>query len=207
MRSILCLLCLLLASCAQHRASHHLVDLSTLTNPPKLDVRYATRANFTHTQLYPLPKAYLHRDAAHALEGVQRDLARQGLGVKVFDGYRPLSVQQKMWNLIRDERYVSNPAVNRGRHTRGTAIDLTLVDKHGRELDMGTAFDDFTERAHSEHPHLPSRVKRNRAILTKAMTRHGFEAYPYEWWHFDYHGWQSYPVLDTPIEHLAAPRG
>lgn len=205
MKPYLFLASLLLASCAPQAVSHRLVDLSTLPHPPKLDVRYATKDNFTRTRLYPLPKAYLHQDAANALEGVQQDLARQGLGVKVFDGYRPLSVQKKMWDLIRDERYVSNPAINRGRHTRGTAVDLTLVDKHGRELDMGTAFDDFSERAHSAYPRLPSRVKRNRALLANAMMRHGFEVYPYEWWHFDFRNWQRYPVLDLPIDRLAAP--
>lgn len=202
MKALLLLGAVALASCVHRETTHGLVDLSTLPHPPRLDVRYATKNNFTHTQLYPLPKAYLHRDAASALAKVQQDLSRQNLSVKIFDGYRPLSVQQKMWDLIRDERYVSNPAVNRGRHTRGTAIDLTLVDRHGRELDMGTGFDDFSERAHAAFPHLSSQVKRNRAILANAMTRHGFEAYPYEWWHFDYRGWQSYPVLDVGIDTL-----
>lgn len=177
-----------------------------MRRPPVRDVRYATTDNFTHTRLYPLPKVFLHRDTARALEEVQAELAACGLGVKIYDGYRPLSVQWKMWNLIRDERYVSNPAVNRGRHTRGTAVDVTLVDRHGRELPMGTAFDDFTDRAHPDCAALPETVKRNRRMLAKVMTRHGFEVYPYEWWHFDLKGWKSYPVLDVGIDRLAATR-
>ncbi|BCU75909.1 hypothetical protein llg_06240 [Luteolibacter sp. LG18] len=171
-----------------------------------LDVRYATTDNFTRTKLYPLPKVFLHPDTARALEEVQSDLASRGLGLKIFDGYRPLSVQWKMWNLIHDERYVSNPAVNRGRHTRGTAVDVTLVDRRGRELPMGTAFDDFTDRAHPDYAALPEAVKGNRRLLAEVMTRHGFEAYAYEWWHFDLKGWKRYPVLDVGIDQLAVAR-
>jgi D-alanyl-D-alanine dipeptidase len=93
-----------------------------LPNPPIEEIRYATKYNFSGELLYPFPAAFLHRDAAASLEKVQEYLARSGLGLKVWDGYRPLSVQQKMWDLIRDERYVSNPAKNQGRHTRGTAV-------------------------------------------------------------------------------------
>ncbi|MGC4015047.1 MAG: M15 family metallopeptidase [Luteolibacter sp.] len=183
--------------------SPHLVDVESMRRPPVRDVRYATTDNFTRTKLYPLPKVFLHPDTARALEAVQADLAVHGLGLKIFDGYRPLSVQWKMWNLIHDDRYVSNPAVNRGRHTRGTAVDVTLVDRQGRELPMGTAFDDFTDRAHPDYPALPETVKRNRQLLAGVMSRHDFEAYPYEWWHFDLKGWKGYPVLDIGIDRLA----
>jgi D-alanyl-D-alanine dipeptidase len=194
-----------LVSCGAPKATpHHLVDVETFSRPPKLDVRYATKANFTHQRLYPRAKVFLHRDAAQALAAVQTDLAKDGLRLKIFDGYRPLSVQQRMWDLIRDERYVSNPAVNRGRHTRGTAVDVTLVDSSGRDLPMGTDYDDFSEKAHPDFAGLPQRVKRNRACLAAAMTRHGFEAYPFEWWHFDLKGWKRYPVLDVGIDALAA---
>lgn len=200
-RLVLAGLALGLAACAP---TPRLVDVETLPRPPKLDVRYATTANFTHQRLYPQAKVFLHRDTAKALAAVQADLAKEGLGLKIFDGYRPLSVQQRMWDLIRDERYVSNPAVNRGRHTRGTAVDVTLVDAKGRELPMGTGYDDFSEKAHANFAALPESVKRNRARLAAAMTRHGFEAYPFEWWHFDLKGWKRYPVLDVGIDALAA---
>lgn len=193
-----------LAAMTLSSCTPHLVDVETMHRPPVRDVRYATTDNFTHTKLYPLPKVFLHPDTARKLEEVQADLAARGLGLKIFDGYRPLSVQWKMWNLIHDERYVSNPAVNRGRHTRGTAVDVTLVDHRGRELTMGTAFDDFTDRAHPDYAALPEAVKRNRRQLAEVMTRHGFEAYPYEWWHFDLKGWKCYPVLDVGIDRLAA---
>jgi zinc D-Ala-D-Ala dipeptidase len=196
---------ILVASINAGELPGHLVDLAKLPNPPIEEIRYATKYNFTGELLYPFPAAFLHRNAATSLEKVQEHLARSGLGLKVWDGYRPLSVQQKMWDLIRDERYVSNPAKNQGRHTRGTAVDVTLVDKRGRELPMPTDFDDFTEKAHSDWPGASTVQKDNRALLEAAMTRFGFEIYPYEWWHFDFHGWQSYPPLDRSFAEIVDP--
>ena len=179
-----------------------LVELETVQPPCLPEVRYATRHNFTGEILYPLPRLFLHRDAARALSRVQRDLQKRGLGLKVWDAYRPLAVQQKMWNLIRDERYVSDPAKNQGRHTRGTAVDVTLVDKSGRELPMPSDFDDFSERAHRDYRGGSAEQRRNRQLLADVMQRHGFIGFPTEWWHFDLKGWESYPPLDVPIESL-----
>ncbi len=182
---------------------HHLVDVGRLTPPPLLEIRYATPYNFTGAVLYPAARAYLHRDAARALQAVQRDLARDGLGLKIYDGYRPLSVQQKMWDLVRDERYVSNPAVNRGRHTRGTAVDVTLVDRHGNELAMPSTFDAFTPAAHRDSATMTPRQRANMQRLSAAMERRGFLPYPFEWWHFDFRGWEKFPVLNVTFEQLA----
>lgn len=183
----------LLSSCSGMR---QMVDVAALPRPPQLDVRYATTRNFTKHQLYPSPRVCVHRDTAQALAAVQAELAQCGLGLKIFDGYRPPAVQQQMWDLIRDERYVSNPAVNKGRHTRGTAVDVSLIDRRGRELDMGTDFDDFTERAKPDYPDLTAEQKRNRRLLAATMIRHGFEPFPHEWWHFDLKNWQRYPVIE-----------
>jgi hypothetical protein len=109
-----------------------------------------------------------------------------------------------MWNLIRDERYVSNPAKNKGRHTRGTAVDVTLIDKLGRELPMPSDFDDFSERAHRDYQGGTAEERRNRQLLEDVMRKHGFVGYPTEWWHFDLEKWKNYPPLDIPIETLAA---
>jgi D-alanyl-D-alanine dipeptidase len=193
------------ASAALHAApiEHHLVDARTIQPPLLEEIRYATRDNFTGSQLYPFPAAFVHRDIAAALTAVQADLAKQGLALKIYDGYRPLSVQQKMWDLIRDERYVSNPAVNKGRHTRGTAVDVTLVDKLGNELPMPSPFDDFTEAAHRDSKAMTAAQRANMLTLQRAMARHGFEPYPFEWWHFDFRNWKSYPVLDISFDALA----
>ncbi len=181
---------------------HHLVDLESLNAGFKFDIPYAGTRNFTKRQLYPVPKAFLHRDAAAALVRAQEILEAEGLGLLIFDGYRPLSVQWLMFELIGDERYVSNPSKNRGRHTRGTAIDVTLVDAQGKVLEMPTAYDDFTEKAHQEADDVTPEQRKNRAILRQAMLKAGFKLYPYEWWHFDFGGWEKYPVLDIRFGEL-----
>jgi D-alanyl-D-alanine dipeptidase len=188
------------AADADKLAANGLVDLAQLPDPPLLDIRYATKLNFTGEKLYAAPVAWLHRDAAEALSKVQADLRQQGLALKVLDGYRPLSVQQKMWNLVQDERYVSNPEVNQGRHTRGTAVDVALVDLMGNPLPMPSGFDDFTEKAHRDYAGASAEEQRNAKILEAAMVAHGFEPLPTEWWHFDLKNWTAYPPLDIPIE-------
>jgi D-alanyl-D-alanine dipeptidase len=183
-------------------AGSDLVDVATIRPPLLEEIRYATRHNFTGEALYPFPAAFVHRDVAAALARVQAGLAKEGLGLKIYDGYRPLSVQQKMWDLIHDERYVSNPAVNKGRHTRGTAVDVTLIDRMGNELAMPSPFDDFTEAAHRDSKTMTREQQANMKKLEDIMTRHGFEPYPFEWWHYDFHGWQKYPVLDVSFREI-----
>jgi len=191
------------ASPAKEAPHGSLVAIEAVHPPLLQEVRYATRHNFTGQVLYPLPRLFLHRDTARALERVQRELQKRGLGLKVWDAYRPMSVQRKMWNLVRDERYVSNPAKNKGRHTRGTAVDVTLVDQLGRELPMPSDFDDFSERAHRDYRGGTVDQRRNRRILQEVMMKHGFLPFPTEWWHFDLKEWENYPPLDLSIEQLA----
>jgi D-alanyl-D-alanine dipeptidase len=186
----------------QAPAVRELVDLASFDAGFRFDLRYATPNNFVHATLYPVARAYLERDAAKALVEVQQELAKEGLGLKIFDAYRPLSVQQRMWDLIHDERYVSNPAINMGRHTRGTAVDLTLVGKDGHDLPMPTPFDDFTERAHRDAAGIPEDAARNSKKLEEVMLKHGFLPYPFEWWHFDFRDWKKHPPLDVPLEAL-----
>ncbi len=191
-------------ACTAPAQPHELVPLDSVRPPVLPEVRYATRHNFTGEVLYSLPRLWLQRDAARALSHVQQELQRSGLGLKVYDAYRPLSVQRKMWDLVRDERYVSNPAKNRGRHTRGTAVDVTLIDRTGRELPMPSGYDDFSPRAHRDYKGASGEEKTNRKLLETVMARHGFIPYPDEWWHFDLGGWEKYPVFDIPLESLAS---
>ena len=183
---------------------HGLIPLDAIQPPVLPEVRYATRHNFTGEALYPFPRLWIHRDAAAALEHVQRELQESGLGLKVYDAYRPFAVQKKMWDLVRDERYVSNPAKNRGRHTRGTAVDVTLIDRAGRELPMPSDFDDFSEKAHRDYRGCTDAEKANRQKLETIMVRHGFVPYPDEWWHFDLEGWENHPVFDISPQSLAS---
>jgi D-alanyl-D-alanine dipeptidase len=178
-----------------------LVELNKIVPDLILDVRYATENNFTKRRLYPVARVFLVRSAAVRLAQVQRDLRREGLRLKVYDGYRPLAVTKVMWDLIHDERYVADPAKG-SRHNRGAAVDVTLLDGAGRELPMPTGYDDFSERAHRNYPGLSSERLRNRATLERAMARRGFVGLPTEWWHFDAVDWKDYPVLDIPLDQL-----
>lgn len=176
-----------------------LVDTAAAVPGLRLDLRYATANNFTGRALYPVARCLLRPAVAAQLARAQRAAARQGLGLKVFDCYRPLAIQRQLWALVPDERYVANPAKG-SRHNRGAAVDLTLVDATGTELPMPTGFDDFSPRAHRDYTDLPPDAIANRARLEHLMTAAGFTGLPTEWWHFDADGWERYEVLDVPLE-------
>jgi D-alanyl-D-alanine dipeptidase len=172
-----------------------LVSLLALEPRPLVELRYASPYNFLGATLYRRLDPRLRCPVALALQQVQRDLAAEGLGLKLWDAYRPLAVQQRMWDAIRDPRYVSDPAVNAGRHTRGTAVDVTLVNRRGRELPMPTDFDDFSAAAHQDAAGIsPERAAHARRLRT-AMERRGFRSFATEWWHFDWQDWQQLPVV------------
>ena len=185
---------------AMQDSSKRLVDLESLRIP--IDVRYATPNNFMHETLYPVAKSYLRAPAANALADVERELAPQGLGLKVFDAYRPYAITKRMWDKIHNPDFVADPAKG-SRHNRGAAVDLTLIDlRTGAEIAMPTPYDDFTPRARQDFNDLPAEVIANRATLREAMMRRGFEPLPSEWWHFDYRGWERFDLLDIDLRTL-----
>ena len=175
-----------------------LVDLAATDASIRVDIRYATKDNFTKEILHPVNRCLLRTTVAKRLRSVQADLAAQGLGLKVWDCYRPLSIQRKLWALVPDPRYVADPAKG-SRHNRGAAVDVTVVDPTGAELEMPSAYDDFSPRAHRDFTGAPAAALARRRTLDAAMTRQGFEGLPTEWWHFDAKGWKRYPVLDSPL--------
>lgn len=168
-----------------------LVDVRTLDSTIRVDARYAGPDNFTGAPLpgYEAPRALLRREAAMALARVQARLQTGGLGLLVFDGYRPVRATRAMvqWadrtgrrDLLKDG-YIAS----RSRHNLGLAVDLTLVDPgSGTALDMGTPFDTFSEAAHTANA--AGRVQRYRQILVRVMESEGFRNYQKEWWHFSY---------------------
>ncbi len=186
-----------------HELGAKLVKLIKIDPTIKLDIRYATANNFTGVPVYTVAECYLEEGAAQALQAAQKEFLDLGLSLKVFDGYRPLSVQKIFWNLVPDERYVANPAKG-SRHNRGCAVDVTLVDtKTGKELEMGSEFDDFTEKAHRTSMNFPAHILTNRKLLEHIMHKHGFIGWVNEWWHFDFNGWQDYPIRDISFEELS----
>jgi len=204
MRGLLFLTAWLLLACAQ-RPAPQLVDVTTLDPTIRLDLRYARADNFTGVAVYPTARCLLRRDAAERLARVQRALQADGLGLLVWDCYRPFSVQERFWALVPDERYVARPVRTDGRpasgskHNRGAAVDVTLLDAAGHTLEMPTSFDDFSARAHRGAPASPA-ARANAARLEAAMAAEGFVPLATEWWHFDAPGWQSDELLDVPLE-------
>lgn len=184
-------------------ASYDLVEVVKINPNIRLDIKYATTTNFTGKILYPSARCYLRSAVAQKLDKVQKELEAQGLGLKVFDGYRPRSVQYKMWEVCPDDRYVADPAKG-SKHNRGSAVDCTLIDsKTGQELEMPSAYDDLTEKAHRNYDKMPSEAaKKNCKRLEDSMAKHGFVPLPTEWWHFDDAEWEKYELLDVSFDQL-----
>lgn len=174
------------------------VDVATAIPGIQIDLRYATANNFTGQPLYAVARCWLRRSVADQLRGAQAELAGEGLGLKVFDAYRPWSVQKVLWSILPDPRYVADPAQG-SRHNRGAAVDVTLVDRDGYELAMPSDYDEFSERAHRDYAGASADAQHNREHLAAVMSRHGFSGLPTEWWHFDADGWERYPISDEPL--------
>jgi D-alanyl-D-alanine dipeptidase len=168
-----------------------------------LDLRYATTRNFMHQKIYPsLHTTYLRLPAAKALKKIVAELKNENLSVKIFDAYRPYSVTEKMWEIVKDNRYAADPAKGSG-HNRGVALDLTLIDLHTKkELPMGTGFDNFSDSAHTDFIELPDSVLQNRRLLKTVMEKYGFKSLDTEWWHFSLPGANAYELLDVPFDDL-----
>ena len=175
-----------------------LVELIKISPKILLDIRYAGTNNFTGRAVYPSSRCFLLKKAAVRLHRVQQNLEKMGLGLLVFDGYRPLSVQKIFWSIVPDPRYVADPAEG-SKHNRGASVDLTLVGPDGRELPMPTEFDDFTEKAGHGYRDAPEEAIGNRDLLRTAMEAEGFIPYEGEWWHYDDPDWKNHPILDIDI--------
>ena len=180
-----------------------MVDLKKLLPGLVLDLRYAGNNNFMKTKLYPaLKTAFLRKPVAMALAAVQKELKKQGLGLKIFDAYRPYSVTEKMWELVKDDRYAANPKNGSG-HNRGIAVDLTVIDLQTKQpLNMGTEFDNFSDTAHHDFSALDKGVLQNRLLLRTLMETNGFKALETEWWHYSFSNGAGYELLDLSFDEL-----
>lgn len=180
-----------------------MVDLKNKIPSLIFDLKYATVDNFMQEKLYPvISTTYLRKSAADALSKVVAYLKDSGLGIKIWDAYRPYSVTERMWEKIKDPRYVADPAQGSG-HNRGISVDLTLMDlKTKKELTMPTGFDNFTDTAHSDFIFLSEPILKNRAVLKNAMEKFGFIQLETEWWHFYLPNSAKYDVLDFSFEEL-----
>jgi zinc D-Ala-D-Ala dipeptidase len=161
-------------------------DVQVLDKSIPLDIRYATANNFTKAQIYDCAKCLLRPEAAKAIAKAHAALKKQGYGgLKMFDCYRPRPYQQRLWDKVPDPNYVTPPAKG-SMHSRGAAVDLTIIDKNGKELDMGTEYDFFGPEAHFDYTNLSKTVLDNRKLLRSTLAKYGFEGIRTEWWHFSY---------------------
>ncbi|MEO5942740.1 MAG: M15 family metallopeptidase [Ferruginibacter sp.] len=190
-------------STVKNAAGKRMEDVEKYIPNAVLHLAYADTANFMHAKLYPTIKTtYLREDAIVALKKVQHDLKKRNIGIKIWDAYRPYSITEKMWEPVKDSRYAADPKFGSG-HNRGIAVDLTLVNlKTGKELDMGTSFDNFTDTAHSDFKNLSAKILVNRELLKTTMEKFGFKALDTEWWHFYLPDSKKYELLDLDFETL-----
>lgn len=207
MRCIFTFVCLMMVLCpafSQSKTGHYLdslgmVNVGKADTTLKIDLMYTRADNFTGTVLYDdLHEAYLHPEAAEALVKAQKRLKElhPGYSLIVYDAARPMSVQQKMWNVVKGTSrniYVSNPARGGGLHNYGLAVDVSIADETGRPLSMGTKVDHLGKEAHIDTEAamvqqgiITAQDRRNRQLLRRVMTEAGYKPLRSEWWHFNF---------------------
>lgn len=160
------------------------VRLADFSDDFAYDMRYATENNFLKAKVYDCAECYTRVKTAKALIKANKSFMEEGVKIKFFDCYRPNSVQYKMWEIVPNPQYVANP-VKGSIHNKGGAVDITLVDLDGKELDMGTDFDFFGKRAYHDNLDLPEIILTNRKLLKETMEAYGFWSIRTEWWHYN----------------------
>lgn len=171
-----------------------LIDIAPPAFDLAVELLYATADNLTGRPVYARPACLLHADAAGPLSRAVALARAAGVRLRVYDAFRPVEAQWRLWHAYPDPVYIADPRVG-SNHSRGVAIDLTLDGPDGRPLDMGTAFDDMTDRSHHGRADLGAEVLRNRSLLLGIMAAAGWEHYAFEWWHYQLPDSARYPLL------------
>jgi len=172
------------------------VRLKDLSSDFVYELKYATPDNFLKQAVYDCGECYLRKSTAEALVKANEAFKQLGYRIKLFDCYRPLSVQKKMWKILPGTHYVANPAKG-SKHNRGAAVDLTLVDAQGKELNMGTPFDFFGKEAHHTYTEHSKEVLENRKLLKETLNKYNFKSIYSEWWHYEYR-----PEMQSKVENF-----
>ncbi|MFV5700691.1 M15 family metallopeptidase [Flavobacterium sp. XS2P12] len=160
------------------------VNLKEYSQDFVYDMKYATPDNFLKAKVYDCAECFLRLKTVKGLVEANKKFIEKGYRIKIFDCYRPLDIQKKMWKIVSNPEYVANPAKG-SIHNRGGAVDITLVDNNGKELDMGTYFDYFGIEASHNYLNVSEKIKRNRKLLKKIMIQKGFNSFDSEWWHYN----------------------
>lgn len=160
------------------------VNLKEYSSDFVYDMKYATEDNFLKAKVYDCSQCFLRLKTVKALITANEKFIKNGFRIKIFDCYRPLDIQKRMWKIVSNPEYVADPAKG-SIHNRGGAVDITLVDFNGKELDMGTTFDFFGPEAGHYFDNLTYEVKKNRSFLKKIMKKSNFISFDSEWWHYN----------------------
>jgi D-alanyl-D-alanine dipeptidase len=173
-----------------------IIDMSEIIPGLKTDIKYATSNNFVKQKLYTVGKAFGSLAMTQSLKAVSDSLSKIGIGIKIFDAYRPRIIQWLLWEIVPNPTFVADPKSG-SRHNRGSAVDLTLYNlTTGKELAMPSPFDEFSERASHNFQNLPDSVKANRKLLKDIMINFGFDMYDAEWWHYNHTISKNYKLKD-----------
>lgn len=201
-RSVIFFLLLLLSSHAffgqkiqDKIADSTFVNLSDYSKEFAYDMKYATADNFLKEKVYDCAECYLRLKTVKALVSANESFQKLGFRIKLFDCYRPLSIQKRMWAIVPNPLYVANPEKG-SIHNRGGAVDIGLVDENGQDVDFGTSFDFFGKEASHSFKKIDRKIRKNRKFLRKIMEENGFRAFESEWWHYDFLGALGDPVSD-----------
>jgi len=169
-------------------------DIAFLDSSIIVDMRYASTNNFVKEKMYNCSRCFLRPEVAKRIVDAHQLLQKKGLGLKMLDCFRPRPIQQKLWDKFQDPRYVTPPSKG-SMHNRGAAVDLTIVDASGKQLDMGTPFDYFGKEAHHAYTNLSKEVLANRKLLRETMASIDLKPITTEWWHYSYRG-KTYELSD-----------
>ena len=160
------------------------VNLKDYSKDFVYDMKYATFDNFLKAKVYDCAECFLRLKTVKAMIKANTEFMKMGYKIKIFDCYRPLDIQKRMWKIVPNPDYVANPSKG-SIHNRGGAVDMTLVDTNGKELDMGTTFDFFGVEASHNYQNISQEIKSNRALLKTIMIQNGFNLLESEWWHYN----------------------
>lgn len=182
--------------------SKNLVNISRLSQDFEIEMKYASKNNFTGQKIYPVPLCCMQIGTARKLIKANSELMQKGYRIKVWDAYRPFSAQKLMWDIEPNGDFVANPNKGGSIHNCGFAVDVTLVDITGRELEMPSEFDDFSEKASRNNRNITETAAKNLALLTEAMVRNGFKIITSEWWHYYDKDFKERIPIDIPLEKI-----
>lgn len=182
--------------------NNELIEIIKAIPSIKLDIRYATKNNFMKQVMYKQARAFARKPVVESLRKIQTELNKKGLGLKVFDGYRPYTITVAFYQKASDKNFVANPAKG-SKHNRGCAVDLTIINlKTGKEILMATPYDSFSAAAAAKYEPVTPGIRKNREFLIATMAKFNLNVLENEWWHYDFSGWQNYNLMDIPFEKL-----